>query len=130
MEGVTRTVLFVEDGAANIRLMERILRRRPGVKMVSAPDGATGLRLLREIQPDLVLLDRNLPDMPGEVILRQVRSDPSLGALPVVVMSGDTLPAVVERAMELGATAYIEKPFDVVEFLRLVDRLLSRGQPA
>lgn len=97
--------------------------------MVSAPDGAAGLRLLSEIEPDLVLLDLNLPDMPGEVILRQVRGDPSTGTLPVVVISGDSLPAVVQRSMDLGATAYVEKPFEVVEFLRLIDRLLDHDHP-
>ena len=79
--------------------------------------------------PDLVLLDLNLPDMPGEVILRQVRGDPATGAVPVVVISGDSLPAVVDRAMDLGATAFITKPFAVTELLRLVDRLLDRPAP-
>lgn len=97
--------------------------------MVSAPDGATALRMLREIDLDLVLLDLNLPDMPGEVILRQVRSDPARSSLPVVVISGDSLPVVVQRAIELGASAYVGKPFEVVELLQLVDRLLDRGHP-
>ena len=66
-------VLYIEDTHANVRLMHRLMARRPGVQLLHAPDGETGLRLFAEHQPPLVLLDLHLPDMSGEEILRRIR---------------------------------------------------------
>lgn len=121
-------VLFVEDNLANVRLMERIFRRRPQVRLLTAMQGSLGLELAREHCPDLILLDLNLPDLSGEKVLLQLRQDPALREIPVVMISGDAIPSQVQRMLDLGAQSYITKPFDVHELLRIVDESLLREE--
>ncbi len=122
---VVRTVLFVEDNLANVRLMERICQRRPEVKLLTAMQGRLGLDLAREHRPDLILLDLNLPDLSGDKVLLHLRQDPELRQIPVVMISGDAMPSQVQRLLDLGAQSYMTKPFDIKELLRLLDETLQ-----
>jgi CheY-like chemotaxis protein len=121
----SHTVLFVEDNLANVRLMERVFSRRPHVRLVVAMQGGLALELARQHRPGLILLDLNLPDVPGDEVLRRLQSDPALRDVPVVMLSGDAMPEQVERLKAEGARAYMTKPFDVLEVLKLVDELLA-----
>lgn len=116
-------VLYVEDAAANAKLMERILERRPGVRLVVATTGAAATELARRHRPGLVLLDLHLPDVPGDEVLRRLRADPLTAAVPVVVVSGDTTPDRAQQLRDLGATGFLAKPFDVPQLLALVEEL-------
>jgi PAS domain S-box-containing protein len=122
---ITHIVLFVEDNLANVRLMERIFRRRPQVRLLTAMQGSLGLELAREHLPDLILLDLNLPDLSGDKVLLQLRQDSTLREIPVVMISGDATPSQVQRMLDLGAQGYMTKPFDVQELLDLVDSSLQ-----
>lgn len=121
-------VLLVEDNLANVRLMQRVFQRRPGVRLLTAMQGSLGLELAREHQPDLILLDLNLPDLSGDKVLVQLRQDPVLRDIPVVMISGDAIPSQIQRMLDLGARGYITKPFDVQELLRMVDELLPQNE--
>jgi len=121
----THMVLFVEDNLANVRLMERIFERRPHVRLLTAMQGSLGLELAREHRPDLILLDLNLPDLSGEEVLRQLREDPALWGVPVVMISGDAIPSHVQRMLDRGAHGYITKPFDIQQILRVLDESLK-----
>lgn len=121
----THTVLLVEDNLANVRLIERLLQRRPQIKLITAMQGRLGFELAREHRPDLILLDVNLPDITGDKVLLQLREDTALSHIPVIMISGDAIPSQVERTLELGAQAYITKPFDIHEFLRILDENLG-----
>ncbi len=121
--GGTSTVLYVEDNATNVKLMERIFERRPQVSLVVATRGRAALELAREHRPGLVLLDLDLPDMSGEDVLRHLRSDPTTADAAVVMVSGDAAPEQPARLRGLGATDYLTKPFDVARLLQLVDDL-------
>jgi PAS domain S-box-containing protein len=118
------TVLYIEDNRANLALMEDILAQRPAVRLIAAQCGGTGLELARHHHPDLILLDAHLPDMPGEEVLRQIRSDPHLSEIPVVIISADATRAQVERLRAAGARDYLTKPIDVPRFLVLLDRFM------
>jgi CheY-like chemotaxis protein len=87
------TVCYIEDNLSNVRLVERILSNQPEVKLVVAMQGRMGLDLARNDPPDLIFLDLNLPDMPGEEILRMLWEDPRTSDIPVVVISADATPA-------------------------------------
>jgi CheY-like chemotaxis protein len=127
--GCSGTVLFIEDNPANVRLVERVLqRRRPGVRLLSALTGGTGLQLARETPPDLILLDQNLPDLSGVEVLQALRGEPALGAIPVVMVSGDAMPEQIERIMALGIAAYVTKPFAVDDLLAVMDSAMN-GNP-
>jgi len=126
--GVAGTVLYIEDSLINTILVERILASRPDVVFGSAPDGRTGLDRACRLRPDLVLLDLTLPDISGEQVLARLRDDPVTGAIPVIVVSGDTDPATRERVLAQGARWCLTKPYEVEDLLHLVDRSLgARG---
>ena len=117
-----RTVLYIEDNLANLRLVERVLAHDPTIALVSAGQGSLGVALAREHQPSLVLLDLHLPDTTGEDVLRRLRTDPSTASIPVVIISADATEGQIRRLIDAGAQAYITKPLDVGELRRTVER--------
>jgi PAS domain S-box-containing protein len=121
-------VLLIEDNLANLTLIESVLTRRGGVRLLAAMHGTLGIDLAREHLPDLVLLDLHLPDQSGAEVLSRLQSDETTSKIPVVVVSADRS-SEQDRAMrELGAVDYLIKPFDVRDLLRTVDSAL--GTPA
>jgi len=124
-DGVGRTVLYVEDNLSNLRLVEQILSRRPHVGVLAAMQGTLGLAMARDHRPDAILLDLNLPDMGGMEVLARLREHPHTRDTPVVVISADATPGQVERLLAAGAHRYLTKPFDVREFLEVLDDVLG-----
>ena len=120
------TVLYIEDNLSNVRLMERVLARRPGVTLCHAPGGSVGLEMVRERHPDLVLLDLHLQGMSGEEVLQRLSADPASRGIPVVVLTADASPALPRRLKSNGAAALLTKPIDVTTVLRLLDECLNR----
>jgi PAS domain S-box-containing protein len=123
-------ILQIDDNASNVRLVERIVSRRPGTELLSAAQGQLGLELARRHRPGLILLDLHLPDMAGDEVLRRLRADPATRDLPVVVLSADAEGGRHERLMKAGAFGYLDKPLDVGDFLAIVDRLAAPGTAA
>ena len=121
----TGTLLCIEDNLQNLRLMQRLIARRPGVRLAHAPNGAQGLAYIREHRPQLVFLDLHLPDMHGEEVLREVRQNPATRGTAVVILSADATPAQQRHLIAEGAANYITKPFDVREVLRVIDAALG-----
>jgi PAS domain S-box-containing protein len=130
MPARARTVLYVEDNHSNLKLMERVLARRPGITLVSAMQGSLGVTLARDHRPDLILLDLNLPDMRGEEVLARLHSDPRTAEVPVVVISADATSGQRSRLVEAGAFDFITKPFDVDRLLQIVDEYCADPVPA
>ena len=129
-EAVDRSgsVLYIEDSPSNVVLMERLLTRRPGVRLQHAPDGRTGLEMVKASRPSLVILDLHLSDMPGEEVLRRIWSDPSTRDVPVAVLSADASSGTQRQLRASGAIAYLTKPLDIAEVLRLIDEVVGGGQ--
>jgi len=119
------TILTIEDNLSNLRLMEVLLRSRPGTTLLAAMQGSIGLDLARQHEPDLILLDLNLPDISGKEVLARLQASALTCDIPVVVLSADATPAQIERLLKAGAKAYLTKPLDVAEFLHTVDTMLS-----
>lgn len=114
-------VLYIEDNPASLRLVERILARRPGVTMVPAMQGRLGVQLAVQRQPALILLDLHLPDMAGRDVLHALAGDPATAHIPVVVLSARAQrPEDPDIRLE-GARAYLTKPFQMDALLALVD---------
>ncbi len=124
---LTGTVLYIEDNPSNLRLVERILNRRPGVKLLSAVQGRRGLELARAHRPDAIVLDLHLPDISGQEVLAQLRADPETREIPVVILSADATPSQTTRLLQAGAHAYMTKPLSVAQFLGVLDELLARA---
>jgi len=117
------TVLYIEDNPANLRLVERILTRRPSLTLMSAMQGSRGLELARDHRPHVIVLDLHLPDLDGAAVLADLRGNARTRDIPVVILSADATPGQIARLRAQGATAYLTKPLDVQEFLALLDRL-------
>jgi PAS domain S-box-containing protein len=117
----SRTILYIEDNLSNLKLVERLVARRPTITLISAMQGGLGVTLARDHRPDLILLDLNLPDLPGEEVLARLHSDPRTADLPVVVISADATSGQVRRLREAGARDYLTKPIDVKRFFSVVD---------
>ena len=125
-------VLYIEDNRSNVRLLERIIARRPGVVLRHAPTGETGVSAAGELRPQLVLLDMHLPDFGGEEVLRRLWADPVTRPIPVIVVTADATPGLGRRLQDEGAAGYLTKPLSVNEVLRTIDETLGRpgnGQP-
>ncbi|MFZ4717802.1 MAG: PAS domain S-box protein [Ilumatobacteraceae bacterium] len=118
---VGRVVLYVEDNPANAMLMRSIVERREGVELREASTGESALGWALADVPDLVLLDLHLPDIPGEEVLRRLRTDQRTATVPVVVISADAAQDVRGRLGALGADAFIPKPVDLGEVLSWID---------
>src|SRR6185312_12382192 len=98
-----------------------------GVTLLTATRGEDGIAMAITERPDLVLLDLHLPDLSGEDVLHRLWADPRTRSLPVAVLSADALSAQRQRLLASGAVAYLTKPIDVQQLLRLID---ERLQPA
>ena len=123
-------VLCVEDNAANVELIEQILVARPRVELLTARDGAHGLKLARDARPDLVLLDLDLPDIAGDRMLAELQVDPATERIPVVILSAATLTEnETQRLLALGARSYISKPPGVTALLQAIDDIAEQ-QPS
>jgi CheY-like chemotaxis protein len=121
---MTTTVLVVEDDPRSIRLMELILGSR-GFQTLIAKSGAQALDLMRAAQLDLIVLDLMLPEVDGFEVLRQARGDPALAGVPILIVSATADPLSRRKATDLGADAYVTKPFRKAELLDVIQSLLS-----
>lgn len=122
-----RVVLYVEDNVSNLKLIERLVDHRPGIRLLSAMQGRVGLDLARKNLPHLILLDLHLPDMPGEDVLRRLKQDPATTQIPVVVISADATAAQISRLLDAGARDYLTKPLDIRKFLEVLDKSLIQA---
>ncbi|MEP6670906.1 MAG: PAS domain-containing protein [Chthoniobacter sp.] len=120
------TLLYIEDQDLNLRLVERILNPRPQYRLITATHGQIGLDLARSHQPDLILLDLNLPDMTGDEVLHRLKADPSVRHIPVVMVSADAMGDRVQHLLRLGAVGYLTKPYKLDEFLRVIQEALVK----
>jgi len=118
-----RTVLHIEDNLVGQRLVERILRRLPGVEFLSAAQGVLGIELARRYQPDVILLDLHLPDVSGDEVLRRLRAVDETRDIPVIVVSADTSREMADLLVREGARAYLTKPIDADVLLTVVEEL-------
>ena len=128
--GAPRTLLYVEDNPANLRLVQEIVRFRPDLRLLSAPDGPAGLALARTERPDVVLMDLNLPGMGGFEVLERLRADPAGAAIPVIALSANAMAHDVERGLAAGFDHYLTKPIDIDKFNEAIDGVLARRATA
>jgi PAS domain S-box-containing protein len=120
--GAAYRVLLIEDNLSNVRLIQKILRRRPDIALLTATEGMLGLEMARTSRPHLVLLDVNLPDLEGNEVLAQLRKERALDDVPVIVVSADGTSQRVQQMLAGGAREYVAKPFDVQQLLATLEK--------
>ena len=124
-EGSAR-VLYIEDDPTSMKLVELLLIGR-GVEFVGAATAAEGLAAARANPPGLIMLDFHLPDGSGEDVLRALRAEPSLRAVPIVMVSAEASRDAVRLLLEAGADDYLTKPLEVDHAAGVIERLLRRA---
>jgi PAS domain S-box-containing protein len=118
-------VLYIEDNPSNLHLVQRILGRRPEIRMLSAMQGNLGCELARFHCPDLILLDMHLSDMSGYDVLRQLKEHQSTTDIPVIILSADATVGHIRRAIASGAHKYLSKPLVISEFFDSIDEVIE-----
>jgi twitching motility two-component system response regulator PilG len=121
---VALTVLVIEDDPRSVKLMELVLNSQ-GYQVVVARNGEEGLAAARGRRFDIILLDLMLPEVDGFEVLRQLRMDPDLAGVPVVITSARARPTTREEAQELGADFYLTKPYRKADLLDVIASLVS-----
>jgi PAS domain S-box-containing protein len=119
------TIVQIEDTVANRELVEAVVAAMGEVRMHSAPDGRSGLALIRRLRPDLVLLDLNLPDIAGVEVVRRLREEIDQHDLKVIVLSADASPRRIQELLSMGIAEYIMKPIDVHNLASAISELLT-----
>jgi len=119
-----RTLLYVEDNPANLKLIEQLVARRPDIRLLSARDGILGVQLARLHQPDVILMDINLPGISGIDALKILREQPVTAHIPVVALSANAMPRDIEKGMRAGFFRYLTKPIKINEFMDTLDLAL------
>jgi CheY-like chemotaxis protein len=118
-------VLYVEDSEPNFRLVENVLVDRPGTDLIWAETGEEALEVARSKNPQLVLLDLDLPDIHGRRVLQELQAQPETAKIPVIVISADATPSQIERMLTAGARNYLTKPFEIRRFLCMFDEIFA-----
>jgi signal transduction histidine kinase/ActR/RegA family two-component response regulator len=112
-----RTMLYVEDNPSNIQLMRDLMETVPDTKLLIAADPVTGLDLAMGHQPDVIVLDINLPGMSGFDVLARLQDREETKHIPVLALSANALPREIEKGLRAGFRRYLTKPLNVQEFM-------------
>ena len=119
------TCLVVEDSPMMRQLLVFALARVKGLRVIEADDGVDGLRKLAAQRFDLILTDINMPIMDGLKLVKRVRSDPAHQDTPIIIITTESAKEDRDRALALGANAYITKPIQAVQLITQVKLLLK-----
>ena len=121
-------ILIIEDNPTNMKLV-CLLLRHIGHSVLCAVDAEIGLTLARQDQPDLILMDIQLPGMDGLTATALLKGDPATAAIPVVALTAMALKADQEKSLLAGCDAYIVRPLRYQELYSVIDTLLTRRGP-
>ena len=124
MTSPEKTVLIIEDEADAAELFAEMMRVS-GFRVLKTSSSAPALSLVASEKPDLVILDIMMPEVSGLDILREMRQDPGLAGIPVVVVSAKSMPADIKTGMEAGASTYLTKPVGFLELKEAVEQALG-----
>ena len=106
------TILYVEDNIDNRTLVRRILMAE-GYNLIEAVNASEALEILSDTQPDLILMDINMPDMDGYTLTAKIKGLPGFGSIPIVALTANVMRGDREKSLEAGCDGYIEKPVDI-----------------
>lgn len=120
-----KTVLIIEDEEDAAELFAEMMRVS-GFRVIKTSSSAPAITLLTNEKPDLVILDIMMPDISGLDILREMRGDPALATIPVVVVSAKGTPTDIKNGLEAGASTYLTKPVGFLELKEAVSHALGK----
>ena len=119
------TILYVEDNVDNRTLVRRILTAE-GYTLIEAVNAMQALEILKSTQPNLILMDINMPDMDGYTLTAKIKTISSLESIPIVALTANVMRGDRERSLEAGCDGYIQKPIDIDSLSEQLERFLRR----
>ncbi|HSW22756.1 MAG TPA: ATP-binding protein, partial [Burkholderiaceae bacterium] len=122
----TGRLLYIEDNPVNALIVRELVAQRGNLTLDEAGDGTSGIHSARSTQPDLILLDMQLPDIDGLEVLRRLRADPSTASIPCIALSANAMPEDIQLALGAGFADYWTKPLDFRIFLGALDTLFGK----
>ena len=122
---IKSTILYVEDNPDNRMLVRRILTAE-NYKLLEATNAVQAINLLETTTPDLILMDINMPDMDGYTLTTRIRSMPGLARIPILALTANVMRGDKEKTLEAGCDGYIQKPLDVDQLIREIEKFLAR----
>lgn len=119
------SVLYIEDNEANLRLVTQLLLRRENIQIVGVRTPELGIQRALQDQPDLILLDINLPGVSGFDVLKTLRLRDESKNIPIIAVSANAMDKDIEMGLSAGFDDYVTKPIDLVKFLERVESTLG-----
>jgi two-component system cell cycle response regulator DivK len=123
------TILYVEDNPDNRLLVKRVLLAED-YSLLEATDAAEALIVLQTTHPDLILMDINMPDMDGYTLTARIKSLPGFERVPILAVTANVMRGDKEKTLEAGCDGYIQKPLDIDQLTREIERFLARRNNA
>lgn len=120
-----RTVLYIEDNPVNLMFIQQLLTRCKNIKLLTAEAPRRGIDLAIEHQPDLILLDINLPEMDGYQVMEYLQEKLQFDTTPIIAITANAMQEDIERGIEAGFTDYLTKPLDIRHFYGVVEKALQ-----
>jgi len=120
------TILYVEDNVDNRTLVRRVLLSED-YTMIEAVNAAEALKVLETTKPDLILMDINMPDMDGYTLTSKIKTTPGFERVPILALTANVMRGDKEKTLEAGCDGYIQKPLDIDQLVREVERFLARS---
>jgi two-component system, cell cycle response regulator DivK len=123
------TILYVEDNPDNRTLVRRVLLAED-YKMLEATNAGEALNVLNDTKPSLILMDINMPDMDGYTLTAKIKSMPGFEHTPILAITANVMRGDREKTLEAGCDGYIQKPVDIDQLVREIDRFIARSANA
>ncbi|MDB6033487.1 MAG: sensor hybrid histidine kinase [Verrucomicrobiales bacterium] len=127
-DATRQTLLYVEDNPANMELVEELIARRQDLRLVTAVNGILGIEMARATQPQVILMDINLPGISGLKALRILREDPATAHIPIIAVSANAMARDFEKGLEAGFFRYLTKPIKIKELMDALNAALNLGE--
>lgn len=125
---LSKKILYIEDNPANMRLVEKIIKKYTSFDFLSSVSGNDGINLAIKQKPDLILLDLNLPGINGFDVFEIIRKNNALSSIPVIAISANSMQCDIDKALGLGFLDYIVKPVDIYSLKNILNKILSEDK--
>jgi CheY-like chemotaxis protein len=125
---VKRTVMVVDDQRYQFEFISKMLKDEP-YHLVFASSGAEAMRILRQTQPDILLMDYQMPDMDGMQVMRWMRSSSHFSVIPIIMITSNSEESIVENSLKAGATDFMVKPLNREALIQKVAKVLQDHAP-
>jgi signal transduction histidine kinase/CheY-like chemotaxis protein len=125
-----RSLLYIEDNLASLRLVQKSIVSQLGLSMLTAGNAELGVEMARSLQPDVILMDINLPGMNGFEALRYLQQDKSTCNIPVIALTANAMERDIKKGLDAGFVDYLTKPLDIIQLVVLLGNLLRKGEVA